>query len=111
MQLLARRGEFDVTLRENRFGDILSEEAAMLAGGIGMLPSASLGEGPGLYEPVPGSAPDIAGRGVAHPLGGILSAALPPRHSPGLPPEGDRVGAGGGEVPDAGGRPPAPAGR
>jgi len=61
---------------ENTFGDILSDEGAMLAGGIGMLPSASLGEGTGLYEPVHGSAPDIAGRGVANPLAAILSAAM-----------------------------------
>ncbi len=81
MQLVARPSEFDVILTENTFGDILSDEAAMLAGGIGMLPSASLGEGTGLYEPVHGSAPDIAGRGVANPLAAILSAAMLLRHS------------------------------
>ena len=81
MQLVARPGDFDVILTENLFGDILSDEAAMLAGSIGMLPSASLGEGPGLYEPVHGSAPDIAGRGVANPLAAILSAAMLLRHS------------------------------
>ena len=81
MQLVARPGDFDVILTENLFGDILSDEAAMLAGSIGMLPSASLGEGPGLYEPVHGSAPDIAGRGTANPLAAILSAAMLLRHS------------------------------
>ena len=81
MQLVARPADFDVILTENLFGDILSDEAAMLAGSIGMLPSASLGEGPGLYEPVHGSAPDIAGRGVANPLAAILSAAMLLRHS------------------------------
>ena len=104
MQLLARPVEFDVILTENTFGDILSDEAAMLAGGIGMLPSASLGEGPGLYEPVHGSAPDIAGRGVANPLGAILSAALLLRHSLGLPAEADRVEAAVGRVLDEGAR-------
>ena len=91
MQLMARPADFDVILTENMFGDILSDEAAMLAGGIGMLPSASLGEGPGLYEPVHGSAPDIAGRGVANPLGAILSAAMLLRHSLGLPGEAARI--------------------
>ena len=91
MQLLARPRDFDVILTENMFGDILSDEAAMLAGGIGMLPSASLGRGTGLYEPVHGSAPDIAGRGIANPLGAILSAAMLLRHSLGLPKEAQRV--------------------
>jgi 3-isopropylmalate dehydrogenase len=93
MQLIARPADFDVILTENMFGDILSDEAAMLAGGIGMLPSASLGEGPGLYEPVHGSAPDIAGRGVANPLAAILSAAMLLRHSLGLPSEAARIEA------------------
>jgi 3-isopropylmalate dehydrogenase len=91
MQLLSRPTEFDVVLTENMFGDILSDEAAMLAGGIGLLPSASLGEGPGLYEPVHGSAPDIAGRGVANPLAAILSAAMLLRHSLGRPDEAARI--------------------
>jgi 3-isopropylmalate dehydrogenase len=72
---------FDVLLTENMFGDILSDEAAMLTGSIGLLPSASLGlEGPGLFEPVHGSAPDIAGSGAANPLAMFLSAALMLRH-------------------------------
>ncbi len=82
MQLVAAPRHFEVILTENMFGDILSDEAAMLTGSIGMLPSASLGEpgAPGLFEPVHGSAPDIAGRGVANPLAMILSAALMLRH-------------------------------
>jgi 3-isopropylmalate dehydrogenase len=81
MQLVAAPRHFDVILTENMFGDILSDEAAMLTGSIGMLPSASLGEGgPGLFEPVHGTAPDIAATGVANPLAMILSAALLLRH-------------------------------
>jgi 3-isopropylmalate dehydrogenase len=81
MRLVAAPRHFDVLLTENMFGDILSDEAAMLTGSIGMLPSASLGDGgPGLFEPVHGSAPDIAGQGVANPLAMILSAALMLRH-------------------------------
>ena len=104
MQLLARPKDFDVILTENMFGDILSDEAAMLAGGIGMLPSASLGETTGLYEPVHGSAPDIAGRGVANPLGAILSAAMLLRHSLGMPDEARRVESAVGQVLDEGAR-------
>ncbi|HEU4402129.1 MAG TPA: 3-isopropylmalate dehydrogenase [Candidatus Polarisedimenticolia bacterium] len=91
MQIVARPASFDVILTENMFGDILSDEAAMLAGGIGMLPSASLGEGTGLYEPVHGSAPDIAGRGIANPLAAILSAAMLLRHSLDLPDEAAHI--------------------
>jgi 3-isopropylmalate dehydrogenase len=81
MQLVANPSAFDVILTENMFGDILSDEAAMITGSIGMLPSASLGgEGPGLFEPVHGSAPDIAGTGKANPLAMFLSAALMLRH-------------------------------
>jgi 3-isopropylmalate dehydrogenase len=82
MQLVSDPRRFDVIVTENMFGDILSDEAAMLTGSIGMLPSASLGgDGPGLFEPVHGSAPDIAGRGVANPLAMFLSAALLLRHA------------------------------
>lgn len=81
MQLIRDPRQFDVLLTENTFGDILSDEAAMLAGSIGMLPSASLGNGPGLYEPIHGSAPDIAGRDTVNPLATILSAAMLLRHS------------------------------
>jgi 3-isopropylmalate dehydrogenase len=81
MRLIAAPRHFDVILTENMFGDILSDEAAMLTGSIGMLPSASLGDdGPGLFEPVHGSAPDIAGTGAANPLAMFLSAALMLRH-------------------------------
>jgi 3-isopropylmalate dehydrogenase len=81
MKLVAAPRHFDVILTENMFGDILSDEAAMLTGSLGMLPSASLGgDGPGLFEPVHGSAPDIAGTGRANPLAMILSAALMLRH-------------------------------
>jgi len=75
-----------VVLAENLFGDILSDEAAALTGSLGVLPSASLGDGgPGLYEPVHGSAPDIAGRGIANPIGAMLSVGLLLEHSLGLP--------------------------
>jgi 3-isopropylmalate dehydrogenase len=81
MRLVAAPRHFDVILTENMFGDILSDEAAMLTGSIGLLPSASLGEdGPGVFEPVHGSAPDIAGQGIANPLAMFLSAALMLRH-------------------------------
>ena len=82
MQLVSRPAEFDVILTENMFGDILSDEAAMLTGSLGMLPSASLGDGsgPGLFEPVHGSAPDIAGTGKANPLAMFGSVALMLRH-------------------------------
>ncbi len=69
-------------MTENMFGDILTDEASVLAGSMGMLPSASLGQaGPGLYEPIHGSAPDIAGKGIANPIGTILSTAMLLRHS------------------------------
>ena len=82
MQLVSRPADFDVIVTENLFGDILSDESAMLTGSLGMLPSASLGaEGdPGLFEPVHGSAPDIAGQGIANPLATFLSAAMMLRH-------------------------------
>ncbi len=81
MHLVTQPQRFDVVVTENLFGDILSDEAAVLTGSIGLLPSASLGEGPGLYEPIHGSAPDIAGQGIANPLGTILSSALLLRYS------------------------------
>jgi len=81
MQLVSDPARFDVIVTENMFGDILSDEAAMLTGSLGMLPSASLGEGgPGVFEPVHGSAPDIAGTGAANPLATFLSAAMMLRH-------------------------------
>ena len=85
MHLLARPREYDVIVTENMFGDILTDEASMLAGSLGLLPSASLGEGSnGIYEPIHGSAPDIAGKGIANPYAAILSAAMLLRHSLGL---------------------------
>ena len=92
MQLVSAPREFDTIVTENMFGDILSDEAAMLTGSIGMLPSASLGgDGPGLFEPVHGSAPDIAGQGIANPLAMFLSAALMLRHGLGLESEAAAV--------------------
>jgi 3-isopropylmalate dehydrogenase len=82
MQMIRTPGRFDVVVTENMFGDILTDEAAVLAGSLGMLPSASLGSGTfGVYEPIHGSAPDIAGKGIANPVGTILSAALLLRYS------------------------------
>jgi 3-isopropylmalate dehydrogenase len=111
MQLVSAPTHFDVIVTENMFGDILSDEAAMITGSIGMLPSASLGaEGPGLFEPVHGSAPDIAGQGVANPLAMFLSAAMMLRHGLGLASEAAAVEsgvegalAGGLRTPDLGG--------
>jgi len=92
MQLISNPRDFDTILTENVFGDILSDEAAMLTGSIGTLPSASLGgDGPGLFEPVHGSAPDIAGQGAANPLAMFLSAALLLRHGLGLESEAAAV--------------------
>ena len=92
MHLLARPREYDVIVTENMFGDILTDEASMLAGSLGLLPSASLGDGRrGLYEPIHGSAPDIAGRGMANPYASILSAALLLRHSLELVDEADCI--------------------
>jgi 3-isopropylmalate dehydrogenase len=84
MQLVARPQQFDVVLTNNMFGDILSDEASMLAGSLGLLPSASIGGSVGLYEPVHGSAPDIAGQGVANPIGAVASAAMLLDYSLGL---------------------------
>lgn len=82
MQLVRDPSQFDVLVTGNLFGDILSDEAAVITGSIGMLPSASLGEsGPGLYEPIHGSAPDIAGKDLANPLATILSVAMLLRYS------------------------------
>jgi 3-isopropylmalate dehydrogenase len=92
MELLRAPKQFDLILAPNMFGDILSDAAAMLTGSIGMLPSASIGEGnKGLYEPVHGSAPDIAGRDIANPLAAILSAAMLLRHSFGRDEDAARI--------------------
>ena len=81
MQLVLNPRQFDVILTNNIFGDILSDEASTIAGSIGLLPSASLGDGTGMYEPIHGSAPDIAGMGIANPLATILSASMMMRYS------------------------------
>jgi 3-isopropylmalate dehydrogenase len=80
-EILRAPHRFDVIVTDNMFGDILSDEAAAVAGSIGILPSASLGDGPGLYEPVHGAANDIAGKGMANPTGAILTVALMLEHS------------------------------
>ncbi len=81
MQLITRPADFDVLVTENMFGDILSDEAAQITGSLGMLASASLGDGTALYEPSHGSAPDIAGQGIANPLAQILSVEMMLRYS------------------------------
>ncbi|RMF43476.1 MAG: 3-isopropylmalate dehydrogenase [Planctomycetota bacterium] len=92
MHLISRPTAFDVVVTENLFGDILTDEASMLPGSLGMLPSASLGAGgPGLFEPIHGSAPDIAGKGIANPLATILAAAMMLRHSCGLNEEAEAI--------------------
>lgn len=94
MQLVMNPGQFDVIFTENMFGDILSDEASMITGSIGMLPSASLNESKfGLYEPSHGSAPDIAGRNIANPIATILSAAMMLRFSFDLDREADAIEA------------------
>ena len=92
MQLVRAPKSFDVIVTGNLFGDILSDEASMLAGSIGMLPSASLdARGKGLYEPIHGSAPDIAGQDRANPLATILSVAMMFRHTFGDAAVADRI--------------------
>lgn len=92
MQLVYNPKQFDVIVTSNIFGDILSDEASMITGSIGMLPSASLADGAfGMYEPVHGSAPDIAGTGKANPMAAILSAAMMLRYTFGLRNEADAV--------------------
>ena len=94
MQLVMNPGQFDVILTENMFGDILSDEASMITGSIGMLSSASMNEGRfGLYEPSHGSAPDIAGKDIANPVATILSAAMLLRYSFDLDKEADAIEA------------------
>jgi 3-isopropylmalate dehydrogenase len=111
MHLIRRPRDFDVCVTENMFGDILTDEASMLAGSLGLLPSASLGDGKrGLYEPIHGSAPDIAGKGIANPVGTILSVAMLLRNSLGLAAEAEAIEkavadaiAGGARTPDIAG--------
>ena len=107
MQLVRAPSRFDVILTENMFGDILSDEASQITGSIGMLPSASLrADGFGMYEPIHGSAPDIAGRGIANPLATILSAAMLLRHTFGLSAEADAIESAVGSVLARGARTP-----
>ena len=99
MQLIRNPANFDVIVSENTFGDILTDEASVLAGSMGMLPSASLSTLPGsnrtkkvsLYEPIHGTAPDIAGKGIANPIGSILSTAMMLRLSFGMADEADSI--------------------
>ena len=93
MALVQHPTRFDTIVTENTFGDILSDEAAILAGSMGMLPSASLGGTVGLYEPVHGTAPDIAGKGLANPIAAILSASMLLRYSLDRGPDADRIDA------------------
>ena len=92
MQIVKDPSQFDVIVTENMFGDILSDEASMITGSIGMIPSSSLGVGTkGVYEPIHGSAPDIAGKDMANPIGTILSAAMMLRFSFDMPNEADSI--------------------
>ncbi|MBF0215262.1 MAG: 3-isopropylmalate dehydrogenase, partial [Magnetococcales bacterium] len=102
MQLIRNPRQFDVILTTNMFGDILSDEASMLTGSIGMLPSASLGDASALYEPIHGSAPDIAGQGLANPLAMILSVAMMFRYTLDQPALADRIERAVNRVLDAG---------
>jgi len=103
MQLVRAPKQFDVMVTSNMFGDILSDAAAMLTGSIGMLPSASLNaSGLGMYEPIHGSAPDIAGQGIANPLATILSVSMMLRYSLEQPQLADRIEAAVGRVLDQG---------
>jgi 3-isopropylmalate dehydrogenase len=105
MHLISRPRDFDVVVTGNLFGDILTDEGSMLTGSLGLLPSASIGSsGPGLYEPIHGSAPDIAGKGIANPLATILAAAMLLRYSLGLDAEAGAVEAAVERVLDAGHR-------
>ncbi|MEP6917897.1 MAG: 3-isopropylmalate dehydrogenase [Acidobacteriota bacterium] len=91
MRIALAPASFDVILTENLFGDILSDEAGAIVGSLGLLPSASLGDGTGLFEPVHGSAPDIAGKDIANPIGAIGSVAMLLRHALGLDAEARAV--------------------
>lgn len=113
MQLVKNPRQFDVLLTDNLFGDILSDEAAQLTGGLGLLPSAALGAAgaPGLYEPIHGSAPDIAGKGIANPLAAILSFEMALRWSLDRADLADRLFAAVAKALEAGARTPDIGGR
>ncbi|MFN2533546.1 MAG: isocitrate/isopropylmalate family dehydrogenase [Pyrinomonadaceae bacterium] len=102
MHLITNPRRFDVILTENLFGDILSDEAAVITGSLGMLASATIGGEVELYEPIHGSAPDIAGRQIANPFGAIASAAMLLRHSAQLPQDAMDIERAIGQVLDAG---------
>lgn len=103
MQIVKDPSQFDVIVTENMFGDILSDEASMITGSIGMIPSSSLGDGTrGLYEPIHGSAPDIAGKDIANPIGTILAAAMMLRYSFDMAAEADCIESAVSAVLDAG---------
>ena len=103
MQICKNPAQFDVIVTENMFGDILSDEASEITGSIGMVPSSSLGQGScGLYEPIHGSAPDIAGQDIVNPIACILSAAMMLRYSFSMPAEADAIEAAVNAVLDAG---------
>jgi 3-isopropylmalate dehydrogenase len=106
LHLITNPRRFDVLLTENLFGDILSDEAAAITGSLGMLASATIGGDVGLYEPVHGSAPDIAGRGIANPFGAIASAAMLLRYTAGLEREAEEIEAAIDSVLNAGYRTP-----
>ncbi len=92
MQIVKNPSQFDVIVTENMFGDILSDEASMITGSIGLIPSASLGESSvGMYEPIHGSAPDIAGQNIANPIGTILAAAMMLKYSFDMPKESECI--------------------
>jgi 3-isopropylmalate dehydrogenase len=112
MHLLRRPADFDVIVTENMFGDILTDEASMLAGSMGLLPSASIGDGTfGLYEPIHGSAPDIAGKGIANPYAAILTGAMMLRHTFGMEPQAQQIETAVRSALDAGVRTPDIGGR
>lgn len=104
MKLALAPASFDVLLTENMFGDILSDEVGAVCGSLGLLPSASLGDGPGLFEPVHGSAPSLAGQDVANPIGAILSAAMLLEHGLGLSEQADEIVAAVEQVLESGAR-------
>ncbi len=91
MQLIRDPKQFDVMLTGNIFGDILSDEASMLCGSIGLLPSASVGDKVGVFEPIHGSAPDIAGQGIANPIATIASASMMLRYALGENEAADKI--------------------
>lgn len=91
MQIIKRPGEFDILLTENMFGDILTDEASVITGSLGMLPSASIGEKTAIYEPIHGSYPKAAGQNVANPIGSILSSAMMLEYSFGLKKESEAI--------------------